>query len=430
MSQLDQTIQVNISRETTAVSRAAFNVPAFVSAHTAFSTRTKEYTSLDSVAIDFATTSNAYIAATRYFGQERRPPKIIIGRRQVDSVNCTINSVVVGATYSITANGVTFSYVAQSGATQQVIIDGLEAAWGGGQHTGLTFTDNTGSFTVAVTANGSPWSFKASSNITVNQASPTESWATTLTEVRKASTAFYGLNTEDHTDAGILNIAAWANASNVLYVAASSSPAIITSVTNDLASQLHGLRYERVGLLFSKNADTQFPECAWLGDRLPPVAGSAQWGFAQLQGVTPDALSDDEISNLNSKYCNYYINLQDVPVTKKGWLVDSHFIEEIMVIDWTRSRIQERLLFRMINSLKLPSSNQGLSVIQNDIYSVLYEGVRNGAFSTSKPPVVTVPDIADIDPNLRAQGIVTGIKFQVTMVVSVTEIIIDGTVLI
>lgn len=430
MSQLDQTIQVNISRETTAVARAAFNVPAFVASHTQFAGRTKEYTSLDSVAADFNSSSNVYKAAQNFFGQERRPPKIVIGRRQVNSVGVTVASVVVGAGYSITVNGVLMSYTAQAGATQQTIIDGIEAAYGAAVHAGTTFTDNTGSFTVATITAGSDWSFKASANLSVTNASPTESWSTTLDAVRSASNAFYGLTTEDHTDVSILAIAAWANASNVLYITSSASALIPTSSESDIGTQLHLLGYTRVALLYSTRADTQFPETAWMGDRLPPVAGSAQWIHAQLQGVTPDKLSDDQVNYLNAKKTNYYITLADVPVTKKGWVVSGNFIEETMMIDWTKSRIQERLLFRMVNSLKLPSDNPGLAVIQTDIYSVLSEGQRNGGFAATPAPSVYVPDILEIDPNLRAQGIVTGIKFRARLVVSITEIIIDGTVVI
>ncbi len=430
MSQSDQTIQVNISRETTAVARAAFNVPAFVASHTAFSGRTKEYTSLDSLSADFTSTSNVYKAAQNFFGQERRPPKIVIGRRQVDSVGVTVASVVVGAVYSITVNGVLMSYTAQAGATQQSIIDGLEAAFGAAVHVGTTFTDNTGSFTVAASTVGSEWSFKASANLTTTNSAATELWTTTLDAVRMSSNAFYGLTTEDHTDAGILAIAAWANASNVLYIASTASATIPTSSTVDIGTQLHELSYTRVALFYSTRADTQFPETAWMGDRLPPVAGSAQWIHAQLQGVTADKLTDDQINYLNAKKVNYYITLADVPVTKKGWVVSGNFIEETMMIDWTKSRIQERLLFRMINSLKLPSDNPGLAVIQTDIYSVLSEGQRNGGFAATPAPSVYVPDILEIDPNLRAQGIVTGIKFRARLVVSITEIIIDGTVVI
>jgi Protein of unknown function (DUF3383) len=430
MSQLDQTIQVNISRETTAVARAAFNVPCFVATHTAFNTRTKEYTSLSAVLLDFPTTTNVYKAATGFFSQERKPPKIVIGRRQVNSVSATISSVVVGAVYSITVNGTLVSYTAQSGDTPQVIIDGLEAAYGGSGVVGVNFLDNTGSFSLTVVTTGADWSVKSSSNIALSLASPTETWADTMNAVRSSSNAFYGVTTEDHTNAGILAVAAWASTSNVIHGASTQSADVLTNATTDVASQLNDLSYTRTFLLYSKTADSVFPECAWMGDRLPPVAGTAQWIFATLIGVAPDKLTDDEIANLNNKKCNYYIDINDVGVTKKGWVSSGNFIEETILIDWTKSRIQERLLFRMVNSLKLPSDNTGLAIIQNDIYSVLAEGVRNGGFAKSPAPYVYVPDILDIDPNLRAQGIITDIKFRARMVISITEIIIEGTVTI
>jgi hypothetical protein len=430
MSQLDQTIEVNISRETSAVARTAFNIPLFAAAHTAFSERTKEYTSLPSVAADFSSTSNVYKAAVQVFGQERRPPKMVVGRKQVNSVSCSISSVVVGSTYTLIINGLTVSYVAQSGATQQSIIDGLEAAFGVVGVAGIIFTDNTGSFTVAPSVTNTGWSFKATANVAVTPATSTETWPDALSAMRAASSAFYGLTTEDHSDVSILAIAAWANASNVLYGASTQSSTVPTSATNDIASQLQALAYTRVFLLYSPTADSQFPECAWMGDRLPPVAGSAQWVNAQLQGVTAGYLTDSQIGYLEAKKCNYYITIAGVSVTKQGWVSSGQFIEETMMVDWTKSRIQELLMFRMVNSLKLPSDNAGLAIIQSDINTVLQEGVRNGGFAKSPAPSVYVPDILDIDPNLRAQGIVSGIKFKARLVVSITKVIIDGTVTI
>lgn len=428
--QLDQTVSVSITRETSAVARAAFNVPCFVSAHTAFTDRTKEYTSLAGVAVDFASTSSAYKAALAFFGQERKPPKIVIGRRLVNSVINTISTVTEGAIYTITVNGTAINYTAQSGATQQTIIDGLEASFGAAAPTGMTFTDNTGSFTIAPTVAGTAFSFKASSGISTTQTSPTETWTTTLDAVKLSSDAFYGLAIEDHTDASILLAAAWAEANTVLYGASTSSSAVPTSSTSDIASLLHAANYTRTFLLYSAVADTAFPECAWMGDRLPPVAGSAQWIHAELTGFAADRLTASQIGYLDAKKCNYYITISDRSVTKKGWVSNGTFIEETMLVDWTKSRIQERIFSRMVNSLKLPSDNAGLSVIQNDILSVLYEGVRNGGFSKDVAPYVYVPDINDIDPNLRAQGIISGITFRAVMVLSITEVIIEGVITI
>jgi hypothetical protein len=430
---LNQTVEVNITKETTTVERAAFNIPAFVASHTAFSPRTKEYASLSAVAADFSTTSNVYIAATAYFGQELKPPKIVIGRRQVNSVTGTISTVTVGAVYSLTVNGINVSYTALSGATQQSIIDGLEAAYAAATSTILpatTFLDNTGSFTISPTVAGVEWSIKASSNIALVQASATETWADTLTAVRASSDAFYGLNTEDHTDAAILAIAAWAQASNVLYGASTASATVPTASTTDIGSLLNAAGYDRTFLMYNAGADTTFPEAAWMGRKLPPVPGSAQWIHAQLVGPTPDKLTAAQIGYLEAKKVNYYVRISGRNVTKQGWVSDGTFIESTVLIDWTKSRIQERIFFRMVNSEKLPSDNPGLAVIQNDIYSVLYEGVNNGGFGKDPAPYCYVPDILEVDPNLRAQGIVDGIKFRVREVISINKVIINGTVYI
>lgn len=81
MPDLNSIIQVNITRSTQAVSRASFSIPCFVAELTEFPERAREYTSITAVAADFASTSNVYKAAAALFGQEIKPPKIVIGRK-------------------------------------------------------------------------------------------------------------------------------------------------------------------------------------------------------------------------------------------------------------------------------------------------------------------------------------------------------------
>jgi len=149
-----------------------------------------------------------------------------------------------------------------------------------------------------------------------------------------------------------------------------------------------------------------------------------------LVGIVASPLTDDQVANLERKKANYYIKIGITSLTKQGWTSAGSFIEQRMMVDWTKSRMQEILLYRMSNSLKLANDNSGLSLIQSDLLSVLQEGVRNGGYAATPAPSVYVPDILDIDQNLRAQGIVSGIKFKARLVVSVTKVIIDGTITI
>jgi hypothetical protein len=80
---IEQIVNVQISRETTAVSRAGFGVPMFLHEHSEFAERIRYYTSLSAVEADFVAGTEAYKAAQAAFGQEFAPTRFAVGRRDV-----------------------------------------------------------------------------------------------------------------------------------------------------------------------------------------------------------------------------------------------------------------------------------------------------------------------------------------------------------
>lgn len=329
MSDLDQIVEINISRETQAVSRAAFNVPMFLATHTAFSDRAKEYTSLVEVASDFRSTSNVYIAASKLFGQEISPSKIIVGRRQVDEVTGTI-TVQDSTAYVLTINGTVVTYTSDSSATTAEIIDGLEAAFTSAGFSGITFTDvSSSSFRVAVSASGTAWSIVASTNITLTNTTPTETWADALTSVSQANDVWFALVAETHLDADILALAGSVEALKKMYWTSSSSSDLKTSSTSDIASQLKAAGYNNTSIIYSAVADTMYPECAWVGGQIPETPGSNTYKFKQLAGVTVDTLSASETTYLKNKNCNYYKTIGGVNITAEGVVASGEYIDVI-----------------------------------------------------------------------------------------------------
>ena len=142
MTVLNDLISITINRETATVQRASFAVPCFIAAHTAFSERAKEYNSVTEVAADFASTSNVYKAAQKYFAQDRGLDKIVVGRRQVPGVTIT-PTVANSAVYSFTLEGEAISFTSDGSATATEICDGLRAAITSAGVTGLTVGGTT-----------------------------------------------------------------------------------------------------------------------------------------------------------------------------------------------------------------------------------------------------------------------------------------------
>lgn len=426
MTRLTDIIEINISRETAAVTQTNFNVPLFISAHTNFVERARVYSSLLAVAADFGSTESAYIAAEQLFSQEITPANIVIGRRQVPGATINVGTVTIGATYVMTIDDLAFSYTAVTSDTAILIGAGLKAAYQVTPITGITVTDNhDGTLTVASTVD---WSLKVGTNLTKASAPATEAWPDTLTAVQNANDTWYAATIESHATNDVLAVAGAIEAKKKIFGTSSSSADIKTTVTTDLFSQLQALGYQRTFGIWSATADTQFPECAWIGYQLQEQPGSNTWAYKSLSGVTVSNLSDTEAPNIKTKNGSTYETLGGVASTVGAKMFGGEWIDVMVFVDWLQARMTERLWFRMRNSKKIPYTAAGATMIESEIRSQLNDGIRAGGLADSPAPTVSVPDVLAVSPNLRAQRIFEGITFEARLAGAIHFVKIAGTV--
>ena len=189
MTRLTDIIEIQISRETSAVAQTNFNVPAFISAHTNFVERARVYSSLLAVGDDFASTDSAYIAAQKFFGQAIKPANIVIGRRQIPGATVNVVTVLAGTTYTLTVSGTTITYVSQALDTAILIATGLKTAYDVTPVAGVTLVDNLdGTLTFTATTD---WSLKVSANMSKSNAPATETWSTSVNAVQNENCLLY-----------------------------------------------------------------------------------------------------------------------------------------------------------------------------------------------------------------------------------------------
>jgi len=339
VAEIDQIIQVQISRETQAIATASFQVPLILTEHTAFVERAKEYTDLEAVEVDFAVGSTTHTIASKVFGQTVRPPKIVIGRKAADP----------------------------------------------------------------------------------------ETYDQALPLVEQENNDWYCLICESHLDADILALAALIEARRKVYATATQDPDALLAATTDITGQLSDLGYERTFITYHSAADTSFPEAVWVGDQLPRVPGSNDWTLKSGSGLTADNLTDTERANLRSKNSNMYTSVAGVSVFQDGDMVSGKPIDEQILIDWTVSRMQEAIYFRLINSLKIPYTRAGFTIIENEMRAVLAQGVANGGFANNPAPTVTAPDPLTISDTLRAARTAGDFLFTARLAGSGRKFILKGT---
>lgn len=426
MTVLTDIIEINISRETAAVTQTNFNVPLFISAHTKFAERVRSYSSLTAVAEDFATTDSAYVAAQKLFGQAITPSRIVIGRRAVPSSKVTVVTPVTAGTYTLTINDIPFGFTATGSNTAVQVAAGLKTSYQVTPIAGVTVTDNLdGTLTVASTTG---FSIATTANLTTLDAAPTETWVDAINAVSAVDNTWYALVIESHAEADVLAVAAAIEASKKVFGTSSQATAVTTSGTTDVFAKLKALNYQRTFGLYSATADAEFPEAAWIGYQLQEQPGSNTWAYKALSGVTVSSLSDTVSTNLHNKNASTYENVGGLNSTIGAKMFGGEWIDVIIFVDWLEARMKERLWSRMVNSKKIPYTSAGAAIIEAEIRSQLNDGIRVGGLANSPAPTVEVPDPLSLSTNVRAQRIFEGIKFEARLAGAIHFVKIAGTV--
>lgn len=406
MSDLSDVVRVVIFDQTTAISTASFQIPMILAQFTNWSERTRTYTSISEVGEDFDSTQAAYVIASKLFGQSgvlgATPPSIVIGRRQVDSVNGSVATVANSTTYTVTINGTAFTYTSDVDATAIEIVTGLRAAYDLGPISGITFTDNLdGTFVVAVTTPGTAWSITSSANIALAHVTPTETWVEALEAVEQENDTWYALFAETQVAADQEALSDAIQAREKIYGLSSADTAAPTTATTDIGYILDAKNNNRTFGVYLPTAAADRPEAAWAGSQLAVTPGANDWDFKRANGVTRAALTSTQKTNLENKGWNYYHSKGGVDVFQNGDMFGGAAIDTTIGKDWLKARLQEGIYFRIINSLKIPMTNPGLLIVENEIRTVLAQAESNGLIDRGWS--VQTPDVLSIPATLRAQ---------------------------
>lgn len=399
---LNDVVRVVIFDETTAIATESFQIPLVLTTHTRFSERTRTYTTISEVGEDFPSTSNTYIIASKLFGQSgvlgAMPPSIVVGRRQVDEVVLT-PVVANNTTYTVTINGTAYNFTSDGTATAAEITLGLDTAIG--TPTGITVTDNIGTLTVAVTTPGTAWSITTSSNLTQVNTAPTETWVEALEEVEQENDTWYMLISETQLTADQEALSDAIQARDKIYGLSSADTVAPTTGITDIGYKLNAKNNNRTFGVYLPTAATEFPEAAWAGSQLAVTPGANDWDFKRASGVTRSNLTSTQKTNLQEKNWNYYHRKGGVDIFQNGDMFGGQYIDVTIGKDWLKARLQEGIYFRIINSLKIPMTDPGLLIVENEIRSVLSLAESNGlidrGWTVETPPVLSIP------ANLRAQ---------------------------
>lgn len=450
MSALDQIVDIVITQQTAAIPQPSFSIPLIVGPNSPVTLA--YYTSPAALlTAGFTTSSIEYIYATELDEQALTPVTFGVGKRtaaaaQVDTI--AVNTLTEPHAYAFTINGTVLTFTSGVSDTQQSILTALNVALAAisptppgtgvvaGTGTGalLTITSSTPGVGVTYTA--------VDSDLTHALVTPNNGIADDLTAIINATNGnlWYGMCLASNLSYDILQTASFIEATgNRIFVGASNDSNIPTALMTDLASQLKALSYKRTALMYSPVSYDLGMDAAWLGGQLPQTPGASTWDLKNLVGIAPDSFTGTQLTNMigtagvnTGKNANIFTTVGGQNVTQSGIMVGGQFIDITVFIDWLRVTMQNAIFLQLVNNPKIPYTDKGLGVIENQVRNVLIQGSDAGGSGgiDSTTIVVTAVPVASIPQNDRAMRYVPSgaITFSCRLTGAIQNVVVNGTV--
>jgi hypothetical protein len=429
MAGLADIVNVNITRSTRTVSLPGFGTALFLGPN---ATGLNVCKSMTDVAALFSSSQAEYLAAQAYFGQINKPASLLIGKRTsaIAQVVTYTPTAINTQLYSVSINGVVYTFTSSGSATATNIVTGLKAAI-----TDTTVT-TSGTTTLIVTANVAGTPFIYNLGLDVNIAAVVTTASNGVIEdilaadfaARTAGFSWYMLGLASRLQADIQNAAQQIESMFKMFIGCSSDAGILVgATTTDVASVLKSKAYLRTALLYSAGQAT-FPEMAWMGGVLPLNAGSETWKFKGLIGSVPDdQLSATQFTTLQAKNCNYYYTIAGVPITSAGEVCGgaTSFIDVTRFVDWYSITMQGQVFTRLANLPKVPYTDEGFSQIEADIRAVNQQAERVGGLAKGSSFVV-VPTVASEVSGDKSSRNANNFQFGGTLAGAIHSVVING----
>lgn len=351
-----------------------------------------------------------------------------------------ITQVLPNTEYFVTINGMRFSYNSgQNIQDSEEILEGLATEIMNGNvpvdayltsdgELEIASLDLSQSFSVSV----NPDSMAVLKGFNQLSLTPSQSVISDLDAIENSDSDWYALISTSRDQATVKSIADWVESRIKLFGTASDDLTIINSPlgtdTTSIAAVLNQSGYVRTFVMYHQDAESDFPEAAWMGRVLPLEPGSETWKFKTLNGISYSNLTSTQSKNALDKKANIYEFVAGVGITENGTVAQGEFIDIVRGIDWLTSRIQEFVFGVLVRNNKIPYTDAGIAVIQAEVMRVLSLGVANNFLSDNPQPRVTVPRASQVPTNDKANRILRNVKFEATLAGAIHAVRITGNI--
>lgn len=438
-------VDVKITIQDAHLTQQGFGTPIFITQHQEFDERVRAYSSLNAVADDFETYSNAYTAARRFFSQEPSPSLIKIGRRagtysggtsnfdnttsQLSTHTLTVQVPSLGTSTILTISAQDAEAEADMIARWVVDINANSSV-----NSVLTATSAGTVLTLTVDNSATVFKITASSNFT-GTFTATESASNVITALLEEDSDFYFVTSDDHTSTFVTAMSSEVQALDKMYFFSTNDASSLAAVTDPLAAHdwTSLIADSHTVGLFHEDSST-FVECAYVGSNAPYDAGSVTWANLQLSGVQASRasvngklLTETQKNNLFKRNINFSERDAGIDFTRSGFTMSGEWIDVIRGVHWQTADISVSLKGLLLSQKggKVSYDNGGIARVREVLTTSLQRGVNRNFLESF---VATVPLVAQTSKQDRLDRILNNVTFTAILAGAIHEIVVRGTV--
>ena len=443
MANIDRIVNVQISLNTNGVSKEGFSTMLVVGTHANNLNRVTTYTNINDLINDgFSTDDPIYRAVSAAFSQTPRPRQVKVGRRQVEEVNLSVNNVKDNTDYTITVSSKdtdgtvdeeAYKYNSQTSATATKIVEGLQALMA--SDTAVTATVS-GEKLQLTAKSGKSFAIKISSNLSAELTEPTEEIADTMSAVMASDSDFYGIVLASRDKDDIMAMAEWVETQTKLFGTSTAEQGAKDSETDtDLLSMLKAKNYYRTFAFYHELANNEYLEAGIMARCFAIEPGGENWANKVLSGLTADTLTETEYLAVSGKNGNTFETFRNKSITQNGKVAGDEWIDVIRFRDWLQEEITINVFNLLINSDKVPYTDAGIALIENQIRQALLLGQRRGGIAPTEYDEdnnenlgfsIEMPLAANIPANTKAQRLLEDVKFTARLAGAINVVEITG----
>ena len=113
-------------------------------------------------------------------------------------------------------------------------------------------------------------------------------------------------------------------------------------------------------------------------------AGEETWALKQLNAVTPSKLNTTAIKKMEAANFSYVITVASKNITQGGKTGGGEWIDVIRFRDWLQNDMQVRVVNLLIVNPKVPYTDPGIALVENQMLASLKEGQKWGGIAPTE----------------------------------------------